>query len=834
MKQKIDWAAAKAAMLGVAERYFGEIPRHRKVRCPFHSDTSPSLHVYDDGWHCFGCGEHGDAVDLVAKLDGVDKVEALRRVTGENWVPFPVAKRPEPEANPWVLQAGAPGMPTFSGEQPSAMYAYHDGLEVIGYVCRFEAGQKGDRKTFRQVTSRRHVETGELAWRWIGFDAPTPLYRADVHRGTLVIVEGEKCVEHLRAAGIPAGCWLGGVDGVKKADWASLTAQKVILWPDNDDGGHKAMAHIAAVLEAAGVTVAWVDVSDLPAKADAADLDASDCLERIRAAKVQEAVPDLDQEPEPPAAEPRTLECPLRFLGYQETTHFFLHLPTQVIMEARPEAMTRNWLIAALGLSYLEGMFIQRGKWNAEAAVDKLLENSRAAGFYNPAAFRGRGVWLDDGRVVYHAGDAAYIDGKLARLSDIQGKLTYPINAPITRPGAPLDDTEAGDWILTAACQPSWMLPVHGYLLSGWVVCSMLAGVLPWRPSLWIQAPAGSGKSEILKRFLGPVMGDMAEVANGDSTEAGVRQRLKFDARAVICEEAESQDEADARRMKGMLSMMRQSSSEGAAQTFRGTVSGRAVSYHARAPWCFISIQSSAVLQADRERLTKLTLRSVKTGNITKAEGDAAYKRFLAALDQMPDDISARLLGRVIGLAPIAKDVIAVMVKAIKPMVQNTREADQLGALMAGAWMLQASHVPSHDEAKEYLEPWAWDEVNEAAQDSDSERALDALLNLRLNASDGLRRVLDRLLDVKHARDPGRVSALTLAAYGLSWKAGEQLFVCHNNANLCHEFAKTPYRDLGGLLASLPGVTKSKQKCGGPTTKHGLLVPLPGLQIEPD
>lgn len=833
MKQKNDWQAAKAAMLGVAERYFGEIPRHRKVRCPFHADGSPSLHVYDDGWHCFGCGEHGDAVDLVAKLDGVDKVEALRRVTGEGWVPFPVSKRPEPEANPWVQAAGAAGLPSFGDPAPSVVYAYHDGLDVVGYVARYEAGTRGKDKTFLQVTSRRHRETGELEWRWVGFDAPAPLYRADLHKGALVVVEGEKCVEHLRAAKIPACCWPGGSGAVKKADWASLDAKKVILWPDNDDNGHKAMDHVAATLEARGVQVAWVDVSDLPAKADAADLEPDDCLARIRAAKARPAEPEPEQEPGARPS-PRTAACPLKFLGYQDTTHFFLHLPTQVIMEARAEAMTRNWLIAALGLSYLEGMYMQRGKWNAEAAVNDLCEQSRAAGYYNPAAFRGRGVWLDEGRVIYHAGDAAFIDGKLARLSDVQGKLTYPINAPITRPGVPLNDDEAGDWLLTTACQPSWMLPVHGYLLAGWVMCSILAGVLSWRPSLWIQAPAGSGKSEILKKFLGPVMGDMAIVANGDTTEAGVRQLLKFDARAIICEEAESQDESDARRLKGMLSMMRQSSSDGAAQTYRGTVSGRAMAFQARAPWCFISIQASATLQADRERLCKLTLRSVKTGNITKAEGDAAYARFLDALGRMPEDIHARLLGRVLELAPIAKDVVRVMTKAIGPMVQNTREADQLGTLMAGAWMLQASHVPSDDEAREYLEPWAWDEVNEAAQDSDSERALDALLNLRINAADGLRRVLDRILDVKNQRDPGRVSSLTLAAYGLSWKAGEQLFVCHNNTNLCAEFAKTPYRDLGGLLASLPGVTKSKQKCGGPTTKHGLLVPLPGLQIDPD
>lgn len=37
-----------------------------KIKCPFHEDETPSLHVYDDGgWKCFGCGKHGDVIDFL-------------------------------------------------------------------------------------------------------------------------------------------------------------------------------------------------------------------------------------------------------------------------------------------------------------------------------------------------------------------------------------------------------------------------------------------------------------------------------------------------------------------------------------------------------------------------------------------------------------------------------------------------------------------------------------------------------------------------------------------------------------------------------------------------
>jgi hypothetical protein len=52
-----------------------EVPRHRKIRCPFHPDRHASLHVYttaERGW-CFGrCRRGGTIYDLAAPLHGYD------------------------------------------------------------------------------------------------------------------------------------------------------------------------------------------------------------------------------------------------------------------------------------------------------------------------------------------------------------------------------------------------------------------------------------------------------------------------------------------------------------------------------------------------------------------------------------------------------------------------------------------------------------------------------------------------------------------------------------------------------------------------------------------
>jgi hypothetical protein len=50
------------------------VPRDRKIRCPLHDDSTPSLHVYrhpENGWHCYGCHRGGTIYDLAGALWGL-------------------------------------------------------------------------------------------------------------------------------------------------------------------------------------------------------------------------------------------------------------------------------------------------------------------------------------------------------------------------------------------------------------------------------------------------------------------------------------------------------------------------------------------------------------------------------------------------------------------------------------------------------------------------------------------------------------------------------------------------------------------------------------------
>ena len=63
-----------------AERYGLHVSRSGMVRCLFHDDATPSMKLYDDHYHCFGCQATGDVIRMTAKLFGVPDAEAANKL----------------------------------------------------------------------------------------------------------------------------------------------------------------------------------------------------------------------------------------------------------------------------------------------------------------------------------------------------------------------------------------------------------------------------------------------------------------------------------------------------------------------------------------------------------------------------------------------------------------------------------------------------------------------------------------------------------------------------------------------------------------------------------
>src|SRR5690625_358236 len=56
-----------------------------KGLCPFHDERTPSFHVRPQMgfYHCFGCGEGGDVIDFVMKINHLPFAEAVEFLAGQ-------------------------------------------------------------------------------------------------------------------------------------------------------------------------------------------------------------------------------------------------------------------------------------------------------------------------------------------------------------------------------------------------------------------------------------------------------------------------------------------------------------------------------------------------------------------------------------------------------------------------------------------------------------------------------------------------------------------------------------------------------------------------------
>jgi len=83
-RQFIDDLLARA---DIVELIDGRVPlkkagKNYQACCPFHNEKSPSFTVSQDKqfYHCFGCGEHGNAISFLMEFDRLDFVDAIEEL----------------------------------------------------------------------------------------------------------------------------------------------------------------------------------------------------------------------------------------------------------------------------------------------------------------------------------------------------------------------------------------------------------------------------------------------------------------------------------------------------------------------------------------------------------------------------------------------------------------------------------------------------------------------------------------------------------------------------------------------------------------------------------
>jgi putative DNA primase/helicase len=551
----------------------------------------------------------------------------------------------------------------------------------------------------------------------------------------------------------------------------------------------------------------------------------------------QESVASKHDENEDPAL---TRNGYFRALGYDHGDYYILQYEKCQIMKYAKGDFSASGLIELAPLDWWEMHFPgPKGGINRDAAMNWLMRKCNSRGVYSMTRLRGRGAWTDKGRIVFHHGDYLTVDGVRTEIPDMDSHYVYEMAGALPEiPVAKLSDEEGRD-LLELANMFRWARPASGVLLAGWCALAPIAGAIRWRPHVWITGGAGCGKTTILNSFVHYLQNGMNLYAQGNSTEAGVRQELKGDARPVLFDESESQTEREALRIQSVLAMVRQASSESAAKTYKGTAGGDAISFHIRSMFCLASIQVGIKYQADIERMTVLTLLP-KRDDADPAE---TWKRIDDALHVMARDetMPGRLVRRSLALLPATISNIKTFAEAAAMKFGSQRDGDQYGTLMAGAWSLISRELVTLDEARQWIDAYDWSEHRENNETDEGERAMSALMGALVRISGAAEVTVSELVRTALGLVVDGVGLTTTSAEAVLQRhgirtSGDVLLLSNTSTELRRLMRDTPFSaDLRGVLLRVKGAYKwtgTARFSGTPT--RCIAVPLDGYIDQED
>ena len=434
-----------------------------------------------------------------------------------------------------------------------------------------------------------------------------------------------------------------------------------------------------------------------------------------------------------------------------------------------PRARWEAWLFPE---RVAAGDEVKRGEL-VEAAQERIIADSGAK-MFDVSRVRSRGVWPDAaGGWVYNAGESCWWipadGGKVEQIDHVRNGYVYNAGVALPSPAdTPLSDEE-GRHLPELMRARSWVLPGAGDIMAGWIVAAMLAGVMPICPHVWINAPAGTGKT-YLKNDLVAVLGRYCLTQEGVPTHAGIRQPLKGDAIPVMIDEVEQGDnETAGRKIRDLLELMR-SASYGKDPIIKGGADGNARLYPMKCSFALFSIANCISRDADSSRCLVLQLR----------RGDKSIQNIWARqnagreLVQTPG-FHGRLVARLLACLPVLMENLSVLREHLgKVEGVDSRRAELFAVLMACRHALVSRERISQEAMQEAAGLMlAYGEQEE--KESDFSRCLGVLLGhvVRVRGQEMTVADVCRVLYKKADPETKGTCELSLSAAGLRWLDGQ-------------------------------------------------------------
>jgi putative DNA primase/helicase len=615
--------------------------------------------------------------------------------------------------------------------------------------------------------------------------------------------------------------------------------------PINNPGVHHATkaAHavggLVAVPEFGDLDGKPTDFNDLHAREGLADVEACinavlyppdkqeqaedlpwDALDQLppEAREVPRSKPVTQAEAEDQAVHEVEEQAGFRILGHQRDKVFiFVHGMKQIIER---ETFPLTTLLHMAPLNWWENNFPGKGNGgsvNFNQAAEFIIRTAQRRGLYDPNCVRNGGAWSDAGRHVFHHGNHLTVDGVRMLVTAIRSRFVYEQTLPLPTPAdVALTDAE-GRHIFDIAKRFNWERSSSAALLAGWTFLAPICGALKWRPHLFLTGPAGNGKSTILRDYVHTLIGEGGCVyAQGSSTEAGVRQDIGSTSLPCLIDEAERNTEREQQRIEALLALIRQSSTESAAKTLKGTVGGEGMKFNVRSMFCLAAIFTGLERKADIDRLSVLSLKPSRC-DVAAADRWEGTKELLHKLGNEDGNLRGKMMRRALDMMPTILANIEVFKKVATDKFGSARDGDQFGTMLAGAWSLTNSAIATPEQAREMMDGLDWTDYAEASEADDSESALQELMGAFIQVQ-GIRHTVHNLInfalgeEVEGRTLDSRQARTELRQHGIVLE-GTKLILSNNVRAIKKLLADTPFAtDPGAAFGRLPGAGKHDGK----------------------
>jgi len=225
-----------------------------------------------------------------------------------------------------------------------------------------------------------------------------------------------------------------------------------------------------------------------------------------------------------------------------------------------------------------------------------------------------------------------------------------------------------------------------------------------------------------MDKIVKAALGSTAHSVVGNTTEAGIRGALGMDALPIIFDESEPKDMHSQARIRSILDLARVAASEGDGLILKGTSNQKTKGYRARSMFVFASINTQVEGYADETRFTQLTLAGPPEDPEAKAASKAHYEKLVSDMvGLMTPEFSRRLLARTIINLPVLREYVRVFTAAATIHLGAQRLGDQLGPMLAGAYLLNTTRPVTVEQALEWIRgnDWAEHTARDSARDTD-------------------------------------------------------------------------------------------------------------------